>query len=107
MLSTWWQGKLVVGIGALLRRRLLAGARELPPELLSGDGIGRTIEADSLERLALGGGLASALALLELAVAIPVLAAGSAGWCHAALLVAWLGLTALLGVRVDMAWASS
>ncbi|HEX7840133.1 MAG TPA: hypothetical protein VF469_21800, partial [Kofleriaceae bacterium] len=50
MLSTWLQGKLAVGVGTLLRRRLLAGALELPPAMLSRDGIGRllgrTIEAD-------------------------------------------------------------
>jgi ATP-binding cassette subfamily B protein len=91
----------------LLRRRLLAGALELPPEMIHRDGIGRllgrTIEADSLERLALGGGLLSALAVLELAFAAPVLAAGAGGWGHAGLLVAWLGLSAVLGVRLARA----
>ena len=63
MLSIWLQGRLAVGIGALLRRRLLAGALELSPAMISRDGIGgllgRTIEAESLERLALSGGFAS------------------------------------------------
>lgn len=107
MLSTWLQGKLSVGVGTLLRRRLLAGALELPPAMLSRDGIGRllgrTIEADSLERLALGGGFSSALALLELAFAMPVLAAGAGGWLHAGLLVVWLGFAAVLGVRLARA----
>jgi ATP-binding cassette, subfamily B, bacterial len=107
MLSTWCQGRLAVGIGTLLRRRLLAGALALPPEMLNRDGIGRllgrTIEADSLERLALGGGLLSALAALELAFAVPVLAAGAGGWWHAGLLVIWLGLAAVLGVRLARA----
>jgi ATP-binding cassette subfamily B protein len=107
MLSIWLQGRLAVGIGALLRRRLLAGALELSPAMVSRDGIGRllgrTIEADSLERLALSGGFASALALLELGVATPVLAVGAAGGLHAGLLVAWLGLAVVLGVRVARA----
>jgi ATP-binding cassette subfamily B protein len=107
MLSTWFQGKLAVGIGTLLRRRLLAGALELPPAMLSRDGIGRllgrTIEADSLERLALTGGFLSVLALLELSFAVPVLAAGAGGGRHAALLGAWLGLAVALGMRLARA----
>lgn len=107
MLSTWCQGKLAVGLGLLLRRRLLAGALELPPEVIHRDGIGgllgRTIEADSLERLALGGGFSSVLAVLELAFAAPVLAAGAGGWLHAGLLVAWLALCAVLGGRLARA----
>jgi ATP-binding cassette, subfamily B, bacterial len=107
MLSTWFQGKLAVGIGTLLRRRLLAGALELPPAMLSRDGIGRllgrTIEAESLERLALTGGFLSVLALLELSFAVPVLAAGAGGGWHAALLGAWLGLAVVLGVRLAQA----
>jgi ATP-binding cassette subfamily B protein len=104
MLSTWCQGKLAVGIGLLLRRRLLAGALALPPGMINRDGIGgllgRTIEADHLERLALGGGLASALALIELALAVPVLASGAGGLAHAALLVGWLAMSVVLGVRL-------
>lgn len=103
-LSSRCQGQLVVGAGTLLRRRLLAGALALPPALLSRDGIGRllgrTIEADSLERLALTGGLASALAIVELGFAAAVLAAGAGGAWHAALLAAWLALVGALAVRV-------
>jgi ATP-binding cassette subfamily B protein len=107
MLATWWQGRLAVGAGTLLRRRLLAGALALSPEILSRDGIGRllgrTIESDSLERLALAGGWSSALALLELAFAIPVLGAGAGGWLHAGLLAIWLGVAAIVGARLARA----
>jgi ATP-binding cassette subfamily B protein len=107
MMSTWCQGKLSVDIGALLRRRLLAGALALPSDTLNRDGIGRlmgrAIEADSLERLALGGGLLSALALLELALAAPVLAVGAGGWWHVGLLAVWLALSALFGLRLARA----
>lgn len=107
MISTWCQGKLSVGFGMLLRRRMLAGALELPPAMVNRDGIGgllgRTIEADALERLALGGGFASLLALLELALAVPVLVAGAVGWPHAALLIGWTALAAVLGLRVARA----
>jgi ATP-binding cassette subfamily B protein len=103
MLSTWWQGKLTIGVGTLLRRRLLAGALELPPSALNRDGVGRLlgrmIEADSLERLALSGGLQSLLSLLELALIVPVLVAGAGGWFHAGLLIGWLALTAAMWSR--------
>lgn len=104
MLSTWRQGELAVGIGLLLRRRLLAGAIGLSPSVLSRDGVGkllgRTLEAESLERLALSGGFLSALALLELALAALVLVAGAGGGWHALLLTLWLGLVALAAVRL-------
>jgi ATP-binding cassette subfamily B protein len=91
----------------LLRRRLLAGALALPPETINRDGtgrlLGRTIEADNLERLALGGGFLSVLAVLELGFAAPVLAAGAGGGWHAGLLVAWLVLGAVLFVRLARA----
>ncbi|HET9621705.1 MAG TPA: ATP-binding cassette domain-containing protein, partial [Kofleriaceae bacterium] len=105
MLSTWSQGKLAAGLGMLLRRRLLAGALELPPHQINRDGIGqllgRTIEADNLERLALGGGFVSALAVLELAFAAPVLVAGAGGWLHGGLLAVWLVLGGVLAARLS------
>lgn len=104
MLSTWRQGELAVGIGLLLRRRLLAGAIGLPPSVLKRDGVGkllgRTFEAESLERLALSGGFLSALALLELVLAALVLAAGAGGGRHVLLLTLWLGLVVLAAVRL-------
>lgn len=107
MLSTWCQGKLAIGLGMLLRRRLLAGALALPPEMINRDGVGgllgRTIEASSVERLALGGGFLSALALLELMLAAPVLVAGAGGWVHLVLLVGWLALSVTLGIRLARA----
>jgi ATP-binding cassette, subfamily B, bacterial len=107
MISTWCQGKLSVGFGMLLRRRLLAGALELPPAMVNRDGVGgllgRTIEADALERLALGGGFLSLLAILELALAVPILAAGAVGWAHAALLIAWMGMAGVLAARLARA----
>jgi hypothetical protein len=41
--------------------------------------LGRTIEAEAVERMALGGGVAGALALVELGLAGFVLASGAAG----------------------------
>lgn len=107
MISTWCQGKLAVSFGMLLRRRLLAGALELPAEMINREGVGgllgHTIEAGAVERLALGGGFLATLSLVELALAIPILAAGAAGWVHAALLLVWLVVAAALGARLARA----
>jgi ATP-binding cassette, subfamily B, bacterial len=107
MLSTWCQGKVAVGLGMLLRRRLLAGALELPSEMINRDGVGgllgRTIEAGSVERLALGGGFLSTLALIELGLAVPILVAGVGGWMHATLLLGWIGMSAILAARLAKA----
>jgi ATP-binding cassette, subfamily B, bacterial len=107
MVSTWCQGKLAVGFGMLLRRRLLAGALELPAAMINREGVGgllgHTIEAGAVERLALGGGFLATLSLLELALATPVLVAGAGGWGHAVLLLGWLLVAAVLAARLARA----
>lgn len=106
LLSRWCQGKLAIGLGALLRRRLLAGALELPPQVLRRDGsgrlLGRTIEAETLESAALAGGFSSVLAVLELVLAVPVLVAGAGGWLHAAVFAGWLGVGTVFATRLAM-----
>src|SRR5690606_7699258 len=72
MLGTWSQGRLALGFGALLKRRLLVGALRLEPEEVrmdgSGNHLGRVIESEALESLALGGGFSAIAAVIELAL---------------------------------------
>jgi ATP-binding cassette subfamily B protein len=95
--STWWQGRVGVRAGALLKRRLLLGALRLDEDEFKHQGVGqllgRVIESDALESLAIGGGFASVLALIDVAIALPVLAAGPAGLVASILLVGWTLLT--------------
>jgi ATP-binding cassette subfamily B protein len=97
----WSQGVLAVTVGGLLKQRLLAGTLSLEADALRAEGagrmLGRTLEAEALENLALAGGLAALLSALELSVACVVLWFGSAGWRHAALLVLWIALALALG----------
>jgi ATP-binding cassette subfamily B protein len=97
VLTTWLQGLLATGIGGLLKRRLLYGAMRLSPEELRHCGIGsflgQVLEAEAVETLALSGGIAGLLALIELAISMLVLGR------FATLLLAWCGLTAALAWR--------
>ncbi len=103
MITTWCQGVLAIGGGGLLRQRLLDGALKLAPEEVRHEGAGRflarSIEAEMVETLALSGGLMSALALIEIVLAMAVLAAGAGGGWHALLLGAWTGLGIWAAVR--------
>jgi ATP-binding cassette subfamily B protein len=97
--ALYLQGRLAIDAGALLKQRLLAGAFRLEPEEIRREGagqlLGRVIEAEAVESLALGGGLAAGLAGLELLLAAVVLALG-APWL-AVLLVLWSAACGLLG----------
>jgi len=102
-LTTWSQGLLGVNLGGLIKQRLLAGALRLEPDLIRSEGaghlLGRVIESQAVESLALSGGLAALLAACELLIAGVVLALGAGGWLQIFLLVLWTGLTILLGRR--------
>jgi ATP-binding cassette subfamily B protein len=99
--ALWLQGRLAIAIGALLKQRLLTGAFGMEPEQIRREGaghlLGRVIEAEAVESLALGGGFMALLAALELVIAGCVMAVASP--ILAALLVLWTLVTvALAGV---------
>ena len=99
--STWVQGRLAFGGGGLLKTRLLAGALRLAPEEMrhqgAGQFLGRVLEAEAVEGLALSGGLLGLLAGVEVVMAACVLGAGAGGWLHVGLLLGWLGVAGGLG----------
>ena len=97
VLTTWCQGLFAIGLGSLLKRRLLYGAMRLMPEEMRHQGIGsflgQALEAEAVETLALSGGIAGLLAAVEVVVAGFVLGSLSI------LLVAWCILTVCIGYR--------
>ena len=103
MMSVWSRARLAVGAGALLKRRLLAGALKLQPEELRHQGAGellaRVIESEAVETLALTGGFLAIAGLIETALSAVVLAAGAGGGLHLLLLAAWLLATVELARR--------
>jgi ATP-binding cassette subfamily B protein len=101
--TTWMQGVLAIRTGGLLKQRLLFGAMRLDPDTIRHQGagqlLGRVLETDAVESLALSGGFQGLLACIELSMAALVLAMGSGGWPHALLLLLWVGVTLLIGWR--------
>jgi ATP-binding cassette subfamily B protein len=102
-LELWSQGVLSARAGVLLKRRAMAGVLGLEPEAIRHQGagqlLGRVLNAEAMETLALTGGHVGLIALVELALAIPVLVLGSGGWPHALALAGWTGVAAVLGWR--------
>jgi ATP-binding cassette subfamily B protein len=102
--STWAQGRLAFGVGGLLKTRLLAGTLRLAPEEMrqqgAGQFLGRVLEADAVEGLALSGGLLGLLAGVEVVMAACILGMGAGGWLHVGLLMGWLGVAGGLGWHV-------
>jgi len=100
LLESWWQGVFAVRAGTLLRGALMLGAVQLEPDEVrhrgAGQHFGHVAESEAVETLALGGGLLALLALLDLIIAGVVLALGSGGALHVALLIGWTVLS--LGV---------
>ncbi len=99
--TLWLQGRLAIVVGALLKQRLLAGAFGLEAEHVRREGagrlLGRVIEAQAVESLALGGGFLALLAILELALAAGVLALASP--LLTILLLVWIVATGALAWR--------
>ena len=100
LLGGWFNGSFALGAARLLKARLLAGALRLDPDLVRRQGVGgllgRVIEAQALESLALGGALAVLVGLLEGVVAGWVLAHGAAPMAHGLALAGWLALAGAL-----------
>jgi ATP-binding cassette subfamily B protein len=101
--AVWLQGRLAIGLGALLKRRLLYGVLRLDPDeirhLGAGRLLGKVIESEAVEALSLSGGALVVLGLVELGLAGWVLGVGAGGLGHALLLGGWVGLVGALGWR--------
>jgi ATP-binding cassette subfamily B protein len=107
--SSWTAGRLAIDGGAVLRERLLYGLLSLDTESIRAEGIGqllgRVVETEALESLALGGGLMAAAGAFELVTGAVILALGvAAGW-QLPLLAIWCAAGAVLALRVQRALA--
>ncbi|MCI0407630.1 MAG: ABC transporter ATP-binding protein, partial [Acidobacteria bacterium] len=96
-LTTWMQGRVAVSAGGLLKQRLLYGALRFEPDEIRHQGVGqllgRVIESEAVESLALNGGFLGLVAGIELGMALLILGAGAGGGLHALLLLGWVVLT--------------
>jgi ATP-binding cassette, subfamily B, bacterial len=100
VLITRLQGWVAIGAGALLKQRLFFGSLRLDPDSIRHQGagqlLGRVLESEAVEALALSGGFLALVALIEIVVAIFVLAAGAGGLLQSALLSIWLLVAAAI-----------
>jgi ATP-binding cassette subfamily B protein len=100
---TWLQGRIAIAAGGILKERLLFGSMRMQADEIRAEGagqlLGRVIESEALESMALGGGFLAIVSLVELAIAALVLAAGAGGWPHALLLALWTGATVFVARR--------
>ena len=103
LLGGWFEAGFALDTGRLLKSRLLAGALAMAPDSVKRHGVGhlisRVMESQALESLALNGGIAVVVSVMELGFAGWILARGAAGGMHLALLMGWTALTCWLGWR--------
>jgi ATP-binding cassette subfamily B protein len=100
VLITRLQGWAAIGAGTLLKQRLFFGSLRLEPDSLRHQGagqlLGRVLESEAVEALALSGGFLALVALIEIFASLFVLGLGAGGLLHSALLFLWLLIAAAL-----------
>jgi ABC-type multidrug transport system fused ATPase/permease subunit len=103
VLVSWTQGTFAIGVGALLKLRLLVGALRLEPEEIRHQGagqlLGQVIESGAVESMALSAGFSGVMAVVELISAGVVLSIGTGGGVRLLLFAAWIILTCVVGWR--------
>ncbi|MDX1980048.1 MAG: ABC transporter ATP-binding protein [Bryobacteraceae bacterium] len=101
--AAWLQGRIAIGFGGLLRERLLDGALKLRPDEVKHEGagafLGRAIEAEQVETMAISGGVLAGLTMLEVMLSLALLIFGSGDLMVAAALALWLGIAGFLARR--------
>lgn len=99
LLAGWLDARFALDMGRLLKKRLLTGALRLDLQTIQHQGagqlLGRVLESQALEALALNGGFSVLVALIECGFAGWILAMGAGGALHVALMLLWL-MVALL-----------
>jgi ATP-binding cassette subfamily B protein len=97
LLGGWLDASFALEIGGMLKKRLLAGALQMDIESVKQQGVGqllgRVMESQALESLALNGGFSVFIAVIELVFASWILAVGAGGQLHLWLLLIWIMLT--------------
>jgi ATP-binding cassette subfamily B protein len=111
-MQSWHTGLTALRVGAVIKRRLLAGALALEPDEIRTRGIGRllalVIESSAVESLAISTGFASVSAVVDLGMAAWVLGQGAGGPLLAVAMWIWLAIVGVIGWRYAVhrfAWA--
>jgi ATP-binding cassette subfamily B protein len=92
--ASWLDATFALDLGRILKKRLLDGALCMDIDAVRRQGVGqllgRVMESQALEMLALNGGMAVIVAVLELMFSAWILAVGAGGYRHLAALLIWL-----------------
>jgi ATP-binding cassette subfamily B protein len=103
ILASWCNSRLGVEIGARLKRRVLSGALGMDAERVKCEGVGRllgrVIEAEVIESIALSGAVLGLTGTTELAIAAVVLMFGAQPRLHPVMLVVLLAMSVALAIR--------
>jgi len=103
MIAAWAQGRLAYGVGGALKQRLMVGAVRLDPQRIRLDGagrlLGRVMESEAVESLAISGGFLGLSGLVEIVAAALVLSVGPSPFTQIVLFVGWLGVMGVLVAR--------
>jgi ATP-binding cassette subfamily B protein len=103
LLTRWGQNQVSLKAGGLFKQRLLFGTLQLESDEIrhqgAGQFLGRVMESEAVEMLAINGGFMAIVSVIELAMAAAVLTAGAGGWAHALLLLGWTALALGIGWR--------
>ena len=103
LLEPWYGQLFSVGVGWILKKRLLAGALRLRTEEVRHQGVGqllsRTIESEAAENLTLEAGITIASHGTDVLITLPVLWAGAGGPLHAIVLLLWMALSGIFVQR--------
>jgi ATP-binding cassette subfamily B protein len=98
---TWLQGATAIASGALLKQRLFFGALHINPDSIRHQGVGqllgRVIESEAVEAMALSGGFLGMVAVIELAFAGVVLGLGAGSLVQVIALLVWIAVTGVAG----------
>ncbi len=100
MLAAWEQGKFAISCGWTIMRLLLEGSFKLNPEEVrrhgAGQLLGRVLETEAFQSMALTGGLSAVMASIQLLVSLSLFAFGIKSWPLAIALTVWTALTVAL-----------
>jgi ATP-binding cassette subfamily B protein len=101
--GAWCASRFSIGVGTLLKTRLLVGALKLDSNAIrhrgAGQLLGQVIESSAIETLGLSGGLISLVAIVEVGICCVVLAEGTGGWLHVLMYLTFVVFAALLAWR--------
>ncbi|MBF0398125.1 MAG: ABC transporter ATP-binding protein [Desulfobacterales bacterium] len=103
-LITTWAGSLMsISAGEIFKKRLLFGILKLEPEEIKNQGagqfLGRVMESESVESLALTGGIVAIISIIDLFTAVTVIKMGIGGWLHTFILFGWIIISIFLYIQ--------